>query len=195
MMTPALLAGGKVVTGGNHGEAFGKLSETEKNLEILSGFIENCKFITDQSVFYLKQFLLIRHGHSEGFTNSGLTPIGRSQGQFIAHSLKGFNGVPVFCSPYIRCLETGRFLSPAPQLCPQLAKRGDQETEISFVKRLTDFLDCAPEKSLVITHCDVIVTLVKLTTKVDVAAGIPNCATTFINQCKLIWHAKECDHD
>lgn len=46
-MTPALYCNGKIFTGLNHGDAFSKLSEQEKNSEIQSGFVNKDIFITD----------------------------------------------------------------------------------------------------------------------------------------------------
>lgn len=75
----ALYSNGRVVTGCNHGDAFSKLSCSEQDGSVESGFYEpeTGRFFTEEYDFYLKQIFLIRHGEATGQRlPANLTPVG-----------------------------------------------------------------------------------------------------------------------
>ena len=200
-LIPALYASGKLVTGCCHGEAYGKLSESEKDQNIQSGFIDEhkLKFIADDGEFYLKKIILMRHGDSEGKSESSITEKGRSQVKmaaafFATINLKGYKG---FCSPLIRCVDTAKLLSDYCRIQfnvnDDLIKQFDDEDCECFVNRVGKVLDALPEKSLLISHCDFIKVMTQLAGGVDVNLPdiIPNCSTTFIENHKVLWIARQ----
>lgn len=201
-MLAALYTSGRLVTGCCHGEAFGKLSEAEKDQEIHSGFIDqqSLKFIADDCEFYLKKIILMRHADSEGKQDSGITEKGRCQVKqaaafFASMKLSGYVG---YCSPVTRSVATARLLERHYPLRfdidNELNKQDDNEEIEAFVRRVNHVLDKLPEKSLLISHCDFIRIMVQLAVGVDVELPdvIPNCSTTFIDNHKIVWIAREC---
>lgn len=198
----ALYTSGKLVTGCCHGEAYGKLNESEKNQEIYSGFIDQkkLKFIADDCEFYLKQIILMRHADSEGKVNSGITEKGCCQVKqaatfFVNMKLTGYTG---FCSPLRRCVDTALLMEDYCNIhfstYDSLNKRDDDEPVENFIHRVSHVLDILPEKSFLISHCDFIKTMAQLAVGIDVSLPeiIPNCSVTFIDNHKVIWIAKEC---
>lgn len=198
----ALYTSGKLVTGCCHGEAYGKLSESEKDQKIHSGFIDQkkLKFIADDCEFYLKKIILMRHADSEGKVNSGITEKGRNQVKqvatfFVNMKLTGYTG---FCSPLPRCVDTASLLEEHCHIhfsiYDNLNKQDNDEPVESFISRVSHVLDILPEKSFLISHCDFIKVMAQLAVGVDVELPdvIPNCSTTFIDNHKIVWIAREC---
>lgn len=196
-MVPAILVNNRIVTGGNHGEAFSKLTATEKDSDLQSGFIdyENLKFVSDETVIYLKEIILLRHAHSESQGNSPITDLGEDQavnaGKFLATlNLEGFIG---FCSPYLRCLQTSAILKEQCQVgfeedC-RLARQ--EECDMAFNERILATLDTLPRRSILVTHTDFIQNLLVLTQLMkERLQYVQNCSITYINQNRLIWVAK-----
>lgn len=105
---------GRVVTGHNHGEAFGKLNEDEKNGDICSGFLDSDgRFLTEDCKFFAKHAYLIRHGECEEKYDAPLCDRGAEQICKLARhlaslELNDFNGI---VSPYRRCLQTAKIIS------------------------------------------------------------------------------------
>lgn len=199
-MVPAILTDEKVVTGPNHGDAFGKLTEKEKNGSLISGFLDckNNKFITEEDkIIYLKEILILRHGDSPNEQENGpLTNLGRIQAltvsQFLINmQIKEFVG---FHSPYQRCKETSQIIEQQCHIpfspCPTLSKKVIQENEKDFLNRLIKTLDFIPEKSILITHTDFIQNVIKITDCMP-NVKINNCSITYIRKNKIIWLAKE----
>jgi len=197
-MVPAILTDDKIVTGTHHGEAFGKLNETEKDGKLISGFLDckNHKFITDEDkVIYLKEIIILRHGEATEQENGPLTERGRQQALQVANflstmHLQNFQGLH---SPYKRCAETSAIIE---QNCKvhfapydNLSKR--QENEIDFCDRLVKTLDSIPEKSILITHTDFIQNVIQITHCISSIGKITNCSITYIRKNRIIWLAKE----
>src|SRR5690606_14913676 len=112
----ALYASGKLVTGANHGEAFGKLTVEEQNGDLASGFLdpETGRFFTEEYDFFLKQVYLVRHGESHGsHADAYLTDIGILQARRAAEFLEQFDlaEFEAFTSPFRRCLQTAEIIS------------------------------------------------------------------------------------
>lgn len=110
----ALYSNGKLVTGCNHGDAFGKLSDEDRDGEIESGFFDEQtgRFFTEEYDFYLKNLYMVRHGEAE-YPNGGLTSVGFAQAHRVAdflgrYDLSDFVG---YVSPYQRCLQTAEIIS------------------------------------------------------------------------------------
>jgi phosphohistidine phosphatase SixA len=197
-MVPAILTDDKVVTGPNHGEAFGKLNETEKNGPLLSGFLDckNHKFITDEDkVIYLKEIIILRHGEATPQEDGPLTELGRKQALQVANflatmHLQNFQGLH---SPYKRCKETSTIIEQNCHLpfspCDNLSKRQDNETD--FCDRLVKTLDSIPERSILITHTDFIQNVIQITHCISSIGKISNCSITYIRKNRIIWLAKE----
>jgi len=201
MYIAALYTGGKVVTGCNHGEAFGKLSECEQNGQLCSGFIDpqKLKFFSDECEFYLKQITMLRHGDSVGHWNSPITKLGRSQAKLAAAFIVSMkvDGYLGFCSPMLRCVETAHVLE---EVCnihftpnPKLMKQGDKESCETFLERVKGVLDDLPAKSLIISHCDFIQVMTELASDAAAPEVVPNCSITHIENHRAIWVARSYD--
>jgi len=197
-MIPAILTDDKIVTGPNHGEAFSKLNELEKDGPIISGFLDckNHKFITDENqVIYLNEIIILRHGEATEQENGPLTELGRKQALLVAKflasmPLQNFQGLH---SPYKRCQETSAIIEQNCQVhftqCDNLSKRQDNETD--FCERLIKTLDSIPERSILITHTDFIQNIIQITHCVQSIGKITNCSITYIRKNKIIWLARE----
>lgn len=202
-MIAALYTGGKVVTGRNHGEAFGKLTEAEQNADLCSGFIDpqKLKFISEECEFYLKQITMLRHGDSVGHWNSPITKLGRSQAKLAAAFLVNMHleGCVGFCSPMLRCVETAHILEDVCNISftpdPRLLKQNDRESGETFLERVRKVLDELPERSLIISHCDFIQVMTELASDAEAPELVPNCSITHIDHHKAIWLARTCDED
>lgn len=196
-MLPAILCNNKLVTGLHHGDAFSKLTEQEKDSEMLSGFIDNLKFICDDRIIYLKEIILMRHGESDSQENGSLTEKGRSQTQKAATflfnmNLQGFIGIS---SPYIRCQQTSRLLHDICEIdfhtdrC--LSKKNINESNENFQHRMSLLLDELPAKSILITHTDFIQNILALINLItEQIESVDNCSITYIYNNRLIWLAK-----
>jgi broad specificity phosphatase PhoE len=203
-MLAALYTGGKLVTGVNHGDAFSKLTEQEKEdcNSICSGFVDlnTMKFISDDGEFYLKQIIMIRHADSEGQQdNSKLTDLGRCQANeaaafLLAMSLQGF--VPM-CSPVRRCIETAiyiqRYCKIRFTIKQDLRKQVDGETPESFNRRVQLMLDCLPAKTLIVSHCDFIHTMLTLSTRGSPSNNIPNCSISYVKDGRALCIGRQLD--
>jgi phosphohistidine phosphatase SixA len=191
-MQPALLTEDKVVTGLHHGDAFSKLNEDEKNNPLISGFVdyEHFKFVTDDETIYLKEIILLRHAQSDIRKENGcITDMGRQQAFKAANFLsffreKGFTG---FCSPYLRCQQTSEIIKEIceiPFLVNECLAKGYCNT--------IEILELLPEKSIVVTHSDIIRNIIMLTHSINnTINSISNCSVTYIIRNRLIWLARE----
>jgi broad specificity phosphatase PhoE len=166
----ALYLNGKVVTGHNHGDAFNKLSPDDQEKDLQSGFLDprTGKFILeDNSQFYLKRILLIRHAQpSDEFPDPGISEIGHMQCKRVANFIMArFNlsQFKVFSSPVRRCRETMEsiFENIRIEKCidPCYLSRVENESTVDFVKRIQHVLEILPERSIIVTHCDFIVNI------------------------------------
>ena len=200
-MLPAIFVRDKIITGSHHGDAFSKLTEEEKNAELLSGFFDNdhLKFITDDEVIYLKDIIILRHAQSDLRVEDGpITSNGRAQAFKAAFFLKqlcltGYSG---FCSPYLRCKQTSAIIH---EVCCMpfetdlhFSKQNGYEDLQDFSNRITETLDFLPQKSVLITHTDFIQNILSITHLIRESLKlISNCSITYIHQNRIIWLAKE----
>lgn len=201
-MMPAVLVKDKIVTGLHHGDAFAKLSDAEKNsTELLSGFVdyEHHKFVTDDEIIYLKDIIILRHAQSDIRAEDGpITSNGRCQAFKAAAFLRtlSLNGYTGLCSPYLRCQQTSDIVKEITKIPfatdSRLSKQANFEDTEDFNHRIEEALDILPEKSVLITHCDFIQKILRLTHLLkENLKSISNCSITYIHQNRLIWLAKE----
>lgn len=184
---PALYTGDRFTTGVNHGDAYSKLSNSEKENPLHSGFVDNknLKFVSDSCEFYIKEIIVIRHAVSDGQDiDSHLTEEGRNQAEKVAIFLFKMNikDFKIFTSPYKRCVETTSIINSNFEVDSRLSKGEDERVKL--------LLDDLPSKSLLISHCDVIQNLLMLACHV-MLESIPNCSITYVNHNRIIWLAKE----
>ena len=169
----ALYSNGRVVTGRNHGEAFTKLSPQDQGGELRSGFLDprTGRFLLDDnSQFYLKKILLIRHAQpTDDQPDPGISEIGHMQCKRVANFVMVRFNLPdfeVFCSPVRRCRETMESIFEGidikKHIDPLYAIRGDEESVGSFLERIHHALDVLPQYSIVISHCDYVVNMSQL---------------------------------
>jgi broad specificity phosphatase PhoE len=200
-MVPALFIGDKVVTGSHHGDAFSKLSDQEKNGELLSGFLDNehNKFVTEDETIYLKDIIILRHAQSDLRVEDGsITSSGRAQAFRAAEFLRELHlaGYVGFSSPYLRCKQTSAIIR---EICSisfeadnHLCKRTPFEDYHDFENRITETLDILPPRSVLITHTDFIQKILALTHLIKEQLNfVVNCSITYIHQNRLIWLAKD----
>lgn len=118
MMKAALYVSGRIVVGDSHLDAYRKLSESEKDGDLVSGFYdgETEEFQSDMEKdhFYDKELFLIRHGRAEdpAAPDPDISDEGICQVQQLASELCGRNfcGVEGITSPLLRCLRTASIL-------------------------------------------------------------------------------------
>lgn len=205
MKIAALYANGKVVTGAHHGDAFGKLSEKDKNGEITSGFLDATgHFISDDTKFYVKQVVLIRHGDIALGNDPGITPVGRSQSEstanFLLSKVSDITSFQGFCSPRRRCQETAGILSDVTKIKfavnIDLQDQKEGENVEKYVDRINGVLKNLPSKSVIISHCNFIMNLAQLASGVDDITACSNwhsityASVTYVDQNKLKWIGK-----
>lgn len=192
-MQAALYINGKVVTGSNHGDAYSKVAEEEKDY-VTSGFFDptTSKFISDDSEFYLKEIILIRHGQCNGQEyEDKITEEGRREAKTTATFLLNMNmqDYQMFSSPYYRCLETAEIFETSLKIKNQknemFAKQNQNETNQDFFKRIYSTLDFLPKKSLIISHFDFINKMLQITTSKCVEK-IENCSISHISNGKSL---------
>jgi broad specificity phosphatase PhoE len=115
MYLAAVLANGHIATGRHHGEAFSRLSEEEKNCDVISGHVNEDGTFTTELEHVHKDIILIRHAESMWNANlsdsldSCLTFRGVKQAQSCARFLRknvDCSGYVGFTSPFQRCLLT-----------------------------------------------------------------------------------------
>ena len=186
---PAILADGKVVTGANHGEAFGKLNEDEKNHSVQSGFYNHrkCKFTDEDHDIYLKQILMIRHVE---YSDDKITETGLRQAKKITEILANLNlnGYETSCSPITRCIETAKIIFSDFKIDCNLVEQDKGESFGIFVKRVHFVLDYIPQKAILISHCDFIEIMAELN-HISLHQ-IPYGSITYIENSLPVWTAK-----
>jgi len=169
----ALYSNGKVVTGRNHGEAYNKLSPEDQERELQSGFLDprTGRFLLDDdSQFYLKKILLIRHAQpTEEEYDPGISEIGHMQCKRVANFLMVRFNLPdfkVFCSPVRRCRETMdsifEEIEIEKSIGPLYEKRYEDESIAAFLERIRHVLEILPQNSIVVSHCDYVVNMSQL---------------------------------
>lgn len=204
-LVAALYVCGKVVTGTHHGDAYSKLSDSEKNLEICSGFFnpKTSRFVSDQSEFYTKQVLMVRHAHvNTHYDDPPITELGYSQALRTAQfcdsflDLKDFVG---YTSPIKRCRETADVLSDKTKIefdNNDFLLDIEHESKAVFHDHLCSLLECLPPKSFLVSHCNTIAKLAQLASGCNVDnCLIPHCSVTFVQNCSLIHIGKLPNHE
>lgn len=212
----ALYAGGRIVTGGNHGDAFGKLSRNEQDGDISSGFLDSqtgC-FTTDEFQFYVKKIILIRHAEAcaecyqchkwhcsyRNSINPDINDYGRLQclkaANFLMHVIPIHYYVAYSCdcqrtkaTAISICGQLGIPLQLSNRFCDCL----EGETSYQFMERLKEDIESLPENSIIISHSDFIVNLAQLAMGTDITQceqwknKIPNCSITYVENNRPIW--------
>lgn len=188
----ALYVNGEIVTGENHGIAFGKLTvEQQISAELVSGFFDpdSQYFLTDSQSFWMKKILLVRHAHVE---NQHITDIGRQQASMVASFLQSnVHGCEFFSSPVDRCQETlqeiCKVLSCGYSTSDSFEEQRADESERDFLHRLHNGIGSLPEFSVVCTHCPCIVDLLTLALQsVDLSSmDIPHCSVSYIDKGEI----------
>ena len=119
MMKAALYVSGRIVVGDSHLDAYRKLSESEKDGDLVSGFFDHCteEFVSDMEKdhFYNKEMFLVRHGKSQNPSepDPDISEEGVCQVQELVTQLSDGNlgDVVGITSPLLRCLKTAEILS------------------------------------------------------------------------------------
>ena len=200
-MQAALYSNGRCVTGVNHGDAFSKLREKDKD-DCTSGFLDPAtgRFVTDgDESFYLKELLLVRHGEYESpfLTDRGIAQA-RNTGVFL--SQLNLDGYSFFASPYRRCQQTAAILAGfcgvrfATLDC--LGERAAGEGDERFLGRVRGCLDGLPEKNLLVTHCDVAGGVTRLAAgRHDADWLVPHGSVTYIDRRRVVWVGRKLGDD
>lgn len=199
----ALWSDGRVVTGVNHGDAFGKLTLDEQDGHLISGFWnpETGQFLVteDDSTFYVKNIVLVRHSKiDEKMADPCLSEEGRclaaSTAARLSTGIRAFKG---YHSPVMRCAQTARIFEGRMDFefegTDALHDIMFDETQSAFLLRLKKFVDDLPDNSVVITHSNCIIHLAQLLTgysdlheiQPDWDGRIPECSVTFVHQRQL----------
>ena len=196
-------ADGKLVTGRNHGEAFGKLDVSRQDGEMVSGFLDpqTGRFFTveDDTEFYVKEIIFLRHADVPSDEDDPeITETGRTQADcaasFLCKHIPDIKQFPVFCSPMKRCVQTAEKLNLEVKVSTEVADQQCTESSLDFLQRLRACLQSLPEKSLVVSHHNVIFNMAQLISNVDDITHHPGwdgtisrCSITYINGRKIIW--------
>lgn len=186
MFAAALCVNGKVVTGSNHGDAYGKLNTLEKEENIISGWFdeEENQFINEEENeerWYCKEIIFIRHALTDKIDD--LTNKGMEDTQKIKLNLKDY---PLFSSPYHRCLQTAKIINNDISVDPRLREQF-QETNQQFLSRLEEIIRDLPEKSIVVTHHDVIIAMLHIAIgEIIKEINIPHSSITHINRRQIL---------
>lgn len=192
----ALLVGKRVVTGSNHGDAFAKLTEEEKNGELISGFLDHRsgRFFSEEYELYTRRVYLIRHGEACGqYRRAKLTQLGLLQAQQAADYLQHLDigDFEAFTSPFLRCTQTSSIISNAIHLnftvSDELEKKSDEEDLASFLARIDRFLEHLPAKTILVSHTDYIIHFIQEALGIKVEHAIPNGSITMINAHELVY--------
>jgi phosphohistidine phosphatase SixA len=190
----ALFINNRAVSGLNHGDAFSKLLPQEKDGQIESGFIdtETGKFFSDNVKIYLKQVYLIRHGEATGQDQkSKLTKFGILQSHVLAETIsnKNISEFEFFSSPYLRCKQTAEIIEEQTGLkfCAkeELRKQDTEENPEHFCERMTDLIETLPEKSILVTHSDVVISVVAQMIG-TILQSAPNCSISYVSSKELV---------
>lgn len=196
---------GNLVTGANHGEAFGKMTIEEQTGDLISGFVdpETGEFVSDENKFYLKKIVLVRHAEvdDQNEFNPKLSEAGRSQGErassFFSENIEDLDQYFGFSSPLQRCVETSSIISKNTNLNFETNKKFsdplEQETSKDFLIRLRSVLHHLPEKSIIVSHCKFILNLAQIAVEnADFSnfSGLPNLSVTYVNHNELKWLGK-----
>lgn len=188
----ALWTDGQVFTGSNHGEAYSKLTSTQKDGALLSGFWnpKTGQFLADDSAFYSKSVVLIRHSIVDDNPDPVVTNVGILLAESTANNLStGIKNSQGFHSPARRCKQTAHVFSECLKFSfsqhNAIQDHYEEESQEEFCTRLRNFVDEIPDHSIVITHADCIIHIVQmLTGQPDLHRIAPNWNGT-IPECSV----------
>lgn len=196
---------GKIVTGRFHGEAYGKLSTCEKEQEIISGFFDSStgQFSSEELNFFIKKIILIRHADvDEEDENPGITVKGRENSaktaNFIAETIEDIKEYQAYCSPLRRCVETSQIFTNRLGINFAIKsdfrdRRNDEPAE-AFICRLKTALQTLSPKTIIISHCNLILKVVQLSAGVAdhpiFDNGLPKNSISFVKDNNIIWFGK-----
>jgi broad specificity phosphatase PhoE len=195
MLSPALYANGKIFIGKNHGEAFSRLSPTEKKTNIQSGFLnsETKKFESGSNFFYMMKVILIRHAETtkngQRINNKGIKQSQKLK-TYIS-DLAEIRSYEYFSSPAKRCIETSLHISDKFIVDKEFNEREDNETNEDFLKRINKTIDLLPEKAIIVSHYDFIVYFAQVALMSNINYDhynniIPHASLTVINNHELV---------
>ncbi len=191
-MQAALYTNGRCVTGVNHGDAFTKLTEREKD-DCTSGFYDQStgRFVSeDAGAFYVKRVILVRHGEYE---TPCLTKLGLTQARNTALFLSqlDLNGYTFLSSPYRRCQQTAAVIAGfTGHPFVTLEALGEQtfgQTVADFKGRVRECLDALPNFAVCVTHSDVVWEGIQLTCGATSVDLIPYGSVTYIDNGRPVW--------
>lgn len=184
----ALMVNGKVVTGLNHGFAFTKLSEEEKDCPTLrSGFFDpttGCFSDDCQPCARANSLLVIRHAHAH---YDHLTPAGRDAALAIGDWLvrSQFRSYPVLCSPKTRCQETSFLLGKSFRVTDALDEVAEDEPLSHVWDRLGRLIsECGT--AIYVTHQDTARCVAELI-HADDPGPVPYAAVLHFQADRLEW--------
>lgn len=193
----AIYAGGKVVTGTNHGDAFGKLTITQQDGEVTSGFLDpqTGRFFTDNVQFFIKKIILIRHAEAD---DKSITDFGRLQCERTANFLLQFLDISQYTAFACVC---DKVLETATAICSQIGLSvksnsrfcDPQKNETDFLTRLQNVIESLPDNTVIISHSNFVVNMAQLALGSDITQcskwknKIPNCSITYVENHQPIW--------
>ena len=195
----ALYLNGKVVTGVTHGHAFAELSKEEKQKidNIVSGFFdkETGQFIDPDNhiEFYTKSLILIRHGNVDPtINNPDLTDQGVNEVKKITYFLQkkvNLCDTAAYVSPKLRCLHTAQIIADHTRIKFKVSeeiREEPEDTHSDLFTRLKTTLNGLPNKSLLISHSDVIDAIIRMATGIENVESIPTASVTLIRKRQAV---------
>jgi len=186
----ALMVGGKVVTGGNHGLAFSKLTEAEKDSCCLrSGFLDlaSGRFMDEDAEDDAKCLLLIRHAeaHNNHLTTWG-SEVALSIGDWLTRS--PFRDYAVYSSPSNRCQETSFLMGKSFTVTELLDEAHEDEPGQNVWQRIERVMSDSAPRAIFVTHQD-IVRCVACLLHADDPGPVPFAAMLHFVADRLTWQS------
>ena len=212
----ALFAGGKVVTGACHGDAFRQLTVDEQDGQINSGFLDprTGRFVSDDTACYVKKIILIRHGHACDYCDfcphqrcadrhsrtPDISEFGRLQAERAANFLLRSIDVNRYVGFSCDCRrvnatamaifgQIGLPLHISNRFCDPFP----DETPLDFMERLQAGIESLPEYSIIVSHSDFVVNMAQIAMGTDITQcqqwkdKIPNCSITYVENHVPVW--------
>lgn len=212
MKIAALLSeDGRIATGRNHGEAFGKLTISEQEHELISGFIDSDtgKFFTEGEEIYIKQIICMRHADVDESEDPSLTEVGclraKQTADFIFRQIHDIKQFEFFSSPSKRCVQTSQCLESINSKCYKVSEdfldKKNDESIARFLFRIKKVLNVLPEKSFIVSHCNFIINLAQLVSNADVTQHqewtncLPKASLTYVVGHQIKWIGKKYENN
>lgn len=211
----ALFAGGKVVTGACHGDAFRQLTRAEQEGDISSGFLDprTGMFVTDDTRFYVKKIILIRHAEAcerchqcnqpcryRNSPDPVISEYGRLQCEKAANFLTRMPLLHQYVGFACDCCRVkatavaifGQIGMPL-QFSNRFCDPGPDETPYEFLDRVRAVIESLPENSIIVSHSDFVVNMAQIAMGTDITQceqwhnKIPNCSITYVENHEPVW--------